>query len=217
VGSLIVVQKPQGLRLEWGVASHPQTPGAECGDASTIEQSPAGSLVAVIDGLGHGRDAARASQRAVETIAKFADATLEEMLRACHRALQGSRGAAISLARIDVGAPELAWIGVGNVEGVVLNPRAYQAASWVSETLLARGGVVGYDLPYLRMAQVPFGLGAVLVFATDGIRQGFSSEVQPGRRAQEIADRIMAVHDRGTDDALVLVVRQMWGGTDQES
>src|ERR1051326_3311019 len=209
-----MVERSDEVRLVWGVASHAQAHQSECGDAFTIQPIPSGFLVAAIDGLGHGRDAARAAKRAVDCIDRSAGLTLPDIFRECHQALVGSRGAAISIAQIDMAEHRLAWVGVGNVEGVVLNPVAYHAANWRSDTLVVRGGVVGYDMPHLQIAHVNFGLGAVLVFATDGIRQGFSSEIRAGRPPQETADRIMSGYDRGTDDALVLVLQQVWGGSD---
>jgi phosphoserine phosphatase RsbX len=209
-----MAEKGEDVRLVWGVASHAQAHQTECGDAFTIQPIPAGFLVAAIDGLGHGQDAARAARRAVDRINQSAEMTLPDILRGCHQALVGSRGAAISIAQIDLAEHGLAWLGVGNVEGVVLNPVAYQAANWRSDTLVVRGGVVGYDMPHLQIGRVPFGLGAVLVFATDGIRQGFSSEIRAGRPPQETADQIMSRYDRGSDDALVLVLQRVWGAPD---
>lgn len=209
-----MAEERQGARLVWGVASHAQGNQVDCGDAFTIQPTTAGFLVAVIDGLGHGPDAARAAQRAVNAINQSAEAPPQEILRACHRALLSSRGAAISMAQVDLEEERLAWLGVGNVEGVVLNPMAHKDFSWRSESLLVRGGVVGYELPNLRAGNVPFGLGSVLVFATDGIKEGFSSAISAGRHPQWTADQIMGGYDRGTDDALVLVVKHVWGGSD---
>ncbi len=209
-----MVERGQGVRLEWGVASHALAHQTECGDAFTIQPIAAGFLVVVIDGLGHGRDAARASRRAVDAIRESENRTLRDIMRGCHQALVGTRGAAISMAQLDLPGERLEWLGVGNVEGVVLNPVNYHTASWRSETLVVRGGVVGYDLPHLQTAQIPFALGAVLAFATDGIKEGFSGEIRTGRSPQQNADQIMAAYDRGTDDALVLVVQQMRGGSD---
>lgn len=190
-------------------------PLAECGDAWTMEPIANGFLVAAIDGLGHGRDAARAAGRAVAAVSEAASSTPEEILRVCHRALAGTRGAAISVARIDLAGQRLDWLGVGNVEGTVLTPVSYPTPSWRSDTLVVRGGVVGYDLPHLQSAHVAFGLGAVLIFATDGIKLGFAGQVRANRNSQEIAEHIMTAYDRGTDDALVLVLKHVWGGSDR--
>jgi phosphoserine phosphatase RsbX len=82
---------------------------------------------------------------------------------------------------------------------------------------VARGGVVGYDLPPSHSVTVPFKAGAFLVFATDGVRPGFTAELRAGRRAQQAADHILASYGRGTDDALVMVLQLLRGGSDHES
>lgn len=208
---------PLEARLDWGVASHAQVPLHECGDAWTIRGVEGGCVVAVIDGLGHGTHAARASRSAIESISQSTAGTLEQILLGCHHALLRSRGAAISLARIDLAKQELAWLGVGNVDGLVLSPVANQPAGWQMESLVVRGGVVGYELPNLRSSRVPFAVGAVLVFATDGVKQGFSKAIRPGQGAQAAADRLMAEFDLRTDDALILVVRHTRGGPHHDS
>jgi hypothetical protein len=104
---------------------------------------------------------------------------------------------------------------VGNVEGIVLHPVAFSPPFWKSDALVARGGVVGYDLPSLRPATLPFKPGSFLVFATDGVKAGFAAEMRAGQRAQDAADHILASCRRGTDDALVMVVQLFRGGSYQ--
>jgi negative regulator of sigma-B (phosphoserine phosphatase) len=210
-------QKSAALRLDWGVALQAQPGQVECGDAWVIEPVANGILVAVIDGLGHGTAAAVAAQRAVETIRRSASLPLEKLISVCHQALLGSRGAAISVARIDTAGETLTWVGVGNVEGLVLNPVAFTPPVWQSEALVARGGVVGYELPTLRPATLPFKPGSFLVFATDGVKPGFAGEMRARRQSQQAADHILAGYGRGTDDALVMVVQLLRGGSHQDS
>src|SRR5579859_7849815 len=209
-------QRSAALRLDWGVALKAQPGQVEGGDAWVVETITDGFLVAVIDGLGHGAAAAVAAERAVEIIKGSASLPLDEIFRECHQALLASRGAAISVARIDTGGESLTWLGVGNVEGLVLNPVAFSPPVWHREALLGRGGVVGYELPTLRPVTIPFKPGAFLVFTTDGVRQGFAAEVGCGRRAQLTADHILAGYGRGTDDALVTVAQLLRGGSDQD-
>jgi hypothetical protein len=209
-------QKSAAPRLDWGVALLAQPGQVECGDAWIIEPTTDGVLVAVIDGLGHGAAAAVAAQRAVDTIKGSVSQPIEMIVGVCHQALLGSRGAAISLARIDTGGESLTWVGVGNVEGLVLNPVAFSPPVWHSETLIAHGGVIGYELPKLRPAVLPFKPGSFLVFATDGVKPGFAAEMRSGRRAQQAADHILASYRRGTDDALAMVITLLRGGSDQD-
>jgi hypothetical protein len=210
-------QRSEALRLDWGFALKAQPGQKECGDTWIVEPVAEGFLVAVIDGLGHGTAAAVASQRAVESIRSSASLPLETIFSRCHQALLGSRGAAISAARIDSSGESLTWCGVGNVEGLVLNPAGLSPPGPQSEALIARGGVVGYDLPQSHPITLPFKAGAFLVFATDGVRPGFAAEVRAGRGAQQAADHILAGYRRGTDDALVMVVQLLRGGSNQES
>jgi negative regulator of sigma-B (phosphoserine phosphatase) len=49
--------------------------------------------------------------------------------------------------------------------------------------------------------------GDVLVLATDGIDNDFTSSVELDREPQPLADFILARHAKSTDDALVFVAR----------
>jgi hypothetical protein len=102
-------------------------------------------------------------------------------------------------------AQTMTWLGVGNVEGVLL--RADARAVPMREQLLLRGGVVGYQLPQLSAWVLPLCVGDTLIFATDGIRAEFTNVVDGAGSAGALADRILAGYAKGTDDALVIVAR----------
>jgi serine/threonine protein phosphatase PrpC len=101
----------------------------------------------------------------------------------------------------------LTWIGIGNVEGRLL--RADSSASPPSESVLLRSGLVGYQLPALHASVLPIGPGDLLIFATDGVHAAFDQGINLADSAQKIADRILNRCFKGTDDALVLVVRYL--------
>ena len=54
---------------------------------------------------------------------------------------------------------------------------------------------------------MPLERGDLLVMITDGIDSAISPGLAGGGAAQTMADRIFAMHGRGSDDALVVVVR----------
>lgn len=198
---------PKVRPLDVGVAFRAPAGEPECGDGYGLIPLTDGALVAVVDGLGHGREAAGATRLAVETIRAGAGLDrLESLFHSCHEALRGTRGAAISAARIDTRGERVTWDGVGNVEGILLTPPAPSRPDGSRETLLTRSGVVGYELPELRPSTARFGPGSCLVLATDGISPGFATELDPGRGAQATAEEILARYGRPDDDALVLVV-----------
>jgi negative regulator of sigma-B (phosphoserine phosphatase) len=133
-----------------------------------------------------------------------------QLIEACHRALAHTRGAVMTIAWFDVDAGRLSWTGVGNVEGRLV--RAASGARVPTEGALTKGGVVGYNLPTIRVTGTALEAGDVIVLATDGIDSGFARAIVAGGTAQAIADRILAGHGKRSDDALVVVVRYRAGG-----
>jgi hypothetical protein len=79
------------------------------------------------------------------------------------------------------------------------------------ESLLLRGGVVGYNLPRSGQSVLTALPDDVLVFATDGVASDFVTEIGPLPHPQLLADRILARWGLETDDALVLVAQFMRG------
>jgi len=192
-------------RVECGISARPFPGEIDSGDMHLLASRPNGMLVAVVDGLGHGVDAAAAAHAAVDCLRQEPHQPPADLVRQCHSALKNTRGAVLSLAIIDMERDQLTWLGVGNVEGTLV--RADPIAQPRRETLLHRGGVVGYQLPPLRINTLPIASGDTLIFATDGIRSSFLLESPIDWRPQELADHIVDRHGKETDDALVVVVQ----------
>ncbi len=177
----------------------------ESGDLHLIARFPDGVLAAVMDGLGHGPEAALAATQAARILEASAGEPVAALVQRCHDGLRRTRGVVMSVASFTARDSSMAWIGVGNVETVLL--RADPWASRRREAISGRGGVVGYQLPPLRAAALPVSRGDTLIMATDGIRAEFTSAVSSAPTPRELADSIMTQHCKGSDDALVLVVR----------
>ncbi|MBI4493272.1 MAG: SpoIIE family protein phosphatase [Chloroflexi bacterium] len=196
--------------LEWGVAGLALAGQPESGDLHLVKPFHHGVLVAVVDGLGHGDEAAAAARAAVATLESYAHEPLVALVQRCHEAIRRTRGVVLSLASFNLWDSTMAWLGVGNVEGLLV--RADPKGGPAREHVTLRGGVVGYQVPPLHASVLSVRPGDTLAFATDGIRSSFAQEVVPGDPPQRIADRVLARHARGTDDALVLVARYLGRG-----
>ena len=194
--------------IEWGTASvalGAEGPDGESGDLFVIVSFAQGALVAVIDGLGHGPEAALAARKTAELIEHDAAASVTDIVQRCHEGLHRTRGVVMTLASFDGRDSSITWVGVGNVEGVLL--RADPSARPRREAIAQRSGVIGYQLPPLRPATLSLSPGDTLIMTTDGIRSGFASAVSLSWHPQETADRIMVHYRKGSDDALVAVAR----------
>ncbi len=191
--------------IGWGVASRALPGQKESGDQHLVKVSPTEALVAVVDGLGHGQGAAAAAKLAVSTLEKGMGESPIALVQRCHEALRSTRGVVLSLALFQSIDNSMTWLGVGNVEGILLHRNAHVVPG--HEALLLRAGVVGDHLPRLAASIIEVGTGDLLIFATDGIRAGFADNINLLESPSQIANRILAQYGKETDDALVLVVR----------
>lgn len=191
--------------MDLGVASFAPLDSEESGDLSVAYCDADRALLAAIDGIGHGKIAADAARTAAAILKSLPDEPLVSLVQKCHEALRTSRGAVFSIAAIDFNLCTLTWIGVGNVQGILI--RSANSEFVGTKSLLLRPGVVGSQLPNLQVATLPVSPGDTLAFATDGIRGEFSDDLFPHEAPQRCADRILAKHCKGTDDALVFVAR----------
>src|SRR5438034_497107 len=57
--------------LDWAMASAPLPGGEELGDVCLVRELPGAAVVAVVDGLGHGHEAARAARQALELLERY--------------------------------------------------------------------------------------------------------------------------------------------------
>ena len=191
--------------IDWGVATLTLAGERESGDLHLVKPIGTGVLVSVVDGLGHGADAAAAARAAVAALNRHAQESVLLLLQRCHQALAGTRGVVVSVALFDRTDGSMTWLGVGNVEGVLLY--ADGGGRRGRERLVTRGGIVGSELPPLRAEVLAVAPGDTLILATDGVHSGFADDLTVDAPPQQLADQILKRCGKSTDDALVLVAR----------
>lgn len=191
--------------VEYGVAKFVLTSQGESGDHHIVRCKESGVLIAVIDGLGHGEEAANAARVAADVLMADGNEPVISLVERCHERLRTTRGVVLSVASIDSTHALMTWLGVGNVQGVLV--RADSKLGNAQETLLLRGGVVGAQLPPLQAMMIPVRRGDTVYFVTDGVRSDFARSLTTLENPQRAAERILSHYRTGYDDALVLVTR----------
>jgi len=186
------------------VAERPIPGERESGDQYLVAHHPAGVLVAVVDGLGHGEPASFAAKMAIDTLAVQPDDPVPVLMQRCHEALKKTRGAVVTLASLRADTSTLTWLAVGNVDAVL---RRSSAPRGKPIAILPRGGIVGDRLPPLNPATLPIAKGDLLVLATDGIGSVFTRELVSMEQPRQLINHIFAQHAKSTDDALILGVQ----------
>ncbi|HXU61841.1 MAG TPA: SpoIIE family protein phosphatase [Polyangia bacterium] len=186
--------------LRWAERSRPLAGEVESGDLHVVLPCPGGALLAVIDGLGHGPEAAAAARLAADVLRSSPARGPAEQIVSCHAALKGSRGAAMLVVSVSFHAPAVAWAGVGNIEG-------WQVSGGRREAMISRAGVVGYQISAPTERSRALAPGDLLLLASDGISPGFADMIVPDGDLGEMASAILSTQARASDDALVLIAR----------
>ncbi|WP_374024069.1 SpoIIE family protein phosphatase [Mycobacterium sp. HNNTM2301] len=199
--------------IEWARAGRPLPSEYTSGDRGlALDIHGDAALFGVVDGLGHGPDAATAALRAIEAVNRSSTERLEVLIQLCHRVLEGTRGVAMTLARVDFAANTLTWAGVGNVTAhlVAKSPTGAQIRS----SAILTAGIVGYRIPEIKPAQtVSIRPGDLLVISTDGISENYLDHIDFSATAVVIAEGLLAKDAKETDDAMVLTARHRGAST----
>jgi len=176
------------------------------GSEDTVDGLPHydSATLLVSDGLGHGPDAAAASDTALAAFARDPFAPLPALLQTLHRALHSTRGAALFLLRATRGQA-LHFTGAGNVLGRVMS-------GVYDKSMLTPHGTAGVQLRRTEqpsMQELPS--HAMMLVHTDGIASRWpASALAPlmPRDPTLLAAALVWTQLRGRDDATVVVLKQ---------
>jgi hypothetical protein len=186
-----------------GVWTRPHPEETANGDAYFVRRRGPQTLLAVVDGLGHGPGAAEAAAAAVEVLSAWQGEPLEELFPRTHERLRPTRGAVMGACVVDTRRGAFYYAGVGNVEVRVMNTP--QPARPISTN-----GTLGARLGNVRVWSYPWAAGATVVLASDGLSATWDIADYPGLLAhspQLLAGVLLRDYGRDTDDATVLVAR----------
>jgi anti-sigma regulatory factor (Ser/Thr protein kinase) len=194
---------PPEAELEVGAVCLPKTGEEVAGDGWLLEASGDYRTIMVMDGLGHGPNAARAARAATEAFAAHPSATPGALMQICHGALAATRGAAGAAARVAPAKRHGSFAGVGNIACRV-------EMTGERRQLVSHSGTLGHVMRRVQEFEFAFPAGALLILHSDGLTARWSSEDYPGLLAKHaglIAGVLYRDHNRGTDDVTVVVLK----------
>src|ERR1700692_1030325 len=87
--------------VQWAVGARALPGETESGDLHLVAPLPTSVLIAVVDGLGHGPEAAFAARTAPASLRERPQNEIADLMRRCHASLQRTRGVVMSIASID--------------------------------------------------------------------------------------------------------------------
>jgi anti-sigma regulatory factor (Ser/Thr protein kinase) len=198
---------PHPCGVEVGALCVPMAGEEACGDGWAVHCDLDGATLLGVDGLGHGPEAAKAAQAAVHALERRPGAAPAEVMQNAHEALRITRGAALSVARIDYSGNDVRFAGIGNVNGIVHDGRARRA-------LVSHNGIVGANMRKVQEFTAECPPGAIVILHSDGVHTQWDLLDYPGLQTRApalVAGILMRDFIRRRDDAMVLVGRRREG------
>jgi anti-sigma regulatory factor (Ser/Thr protein kinase) len=173
------------------------------GDKWAIADLGSVAYCLLVDGLGHGIEAAEAANLAVKRFKENTSKPPTEIMRAMHKALRGTRGAVGAVAQIDKENNRLHFCGLGNIAGIVVgeNERKH---------LTSMNGTIGYEARKFSEFTVPWSQDSLLVMHSDGLSSKTFEDIDSirGLSAPIIAAWLYQRYSKGSDDSTVLAFKE---------
>jgi anti-sigma regulatory factor (Ser/Thr protein kinase) len=195
---------PHRCGFEIGAVCAPLAGEEICGDGWAVAAGEGGTCtVLVTDGLGHGTGAADAAQAARRVFEARPDRLPGQQIASLHDGLLGTRGAAVAVARIDPRSGVLAFAGVGNIAGAIVNDGA-------TRQLTSLNGTAGHVVHRITEFTYPWTQDALLILHTDGLGGRWDLERYPGLTRHHpslVAGVLFRDWNRGRDDVTVVAIR----------
>ena len=197
-------------RAQWyqqGVVCLPLSGQAVCGDAWMVETSGTALQVVMIDGLGHGLEAAVAGSEAIRVMRQYAGAGPADAMRAMHGALRATRGAAAAVAMVDTATRRIRFAGIGNITAAVGGVDSMRR-------MVSHNGIVGHHVRSVREFEYEWPPHGYLILHSDGLSARWSLDAYPGLIGRDPAIVAGVLHrdfGRPNDDASILALRHVAG------
>jgi anti-sigma regulatory factor (Ser/Thr protein kinase) len=199
------VTSPATTQMHTGAVCVSFDGGRVCGDAWMVRTVRDRTLVVVVDGLGHGPEAALASSEAIRVIGESPDGTPSQLVELAHVALRPTRGAALAVANVNVSTGVVDFAGIGNISVSLQGPDG------TSRSLASLNGTVGHAIRRVQEFRYEWPAGGMLVTHTDGITGRWRADSYPGllrHHPQLVAGALYRDALRGRDDATVVALSE---------
>lgn len=177
-----------------------------CGDCWNAVSDEQECFIAVVDGLGHGQGALMAATEAVVAFRRNASGSPAAIIQRASSAARHTRGAAMSVVRINPKRNEITHAGVGNIGCIVVDPDG-------TKHMISQSGIVGGEQVRITDTIHPWSAESMLILYSDGLQSRLSLDGYLGlqlRKPGLIAGILYRDFSRRNDDSTVVVVQNVF-------
>jgi len=192
---------PADVDRAYGAVRLPIRDEQACGDAWHLGIHGERLTLTVIDGLGHGIEAAGAAQAGTAEATMRSTVEAEGLIGHLHTAMSGTRGGAVAVASIENAT--VTFAGIGNISASLITDEA-------SRGLASMPGIVGAQFRKVQAFRLHAAPGSLLLMHSDGLQSRWNLRDYPGllyRHPALVVAVLQRDFDRGRDDVCIVAVR----------
>ncbi|MEW6096862.1 MAG: stage II sporulation protein E (SpoIIE) [bacterium] len=145
------------LELDCFLAKRPfcHQKDTECGDTGIIKEFDNKVFIAIVDVLGHGKEAYEFALVCQDFLEKNYYKGLIEIMKTLHESIKGLRGVVAGLCLLDINSGVLKYVGIGNITArkFGLNPIR----------LIPQDGIIGYAIKTPKEEAIKLSEGDVFI------------------------------------------------------
>ncbi|PYZ95467.1 phosphoserine phosphatase [Alteribacter lacisalsi] len=134
------------------------------GDAYYISSDDDYVICAVADGLGSGEEAMEASSAVIRCIEEHEDESVEELMARCNNVLLNTRGAVLTIIKLDIPSKEIVYSNIGNI-GCIF----YPPSGKLVRPIPSRGYMSGRRQKF-KSQRIQYEKGTTFILYSDGLR-----------------------------------------------
>ncbi len=189
-------------RVDYAAVNRPHYYEYVSGDIAVIGEKDHLFFAAIVDVLGHGREAHELAVEIERFLVDHWDGSVVGLMDRLHTHLAGSRGAGAGLCLVDRCSGLLRYAGIGNT--------VIRRFGCSEVRLLSRSGIIGGSRRTPREEQMTLAPGDVVLLYTDGVKDRFRLQDYPQLlrdRAELIARTVVQRFGKDHDDASCIAFR----------
>lgn len=194
--------RPQ--KWEFSSVILPKPGETECGDGMFVTVTKDHLKLFLGDGLGHGKEAAKAVIQAGEAFSEYEEVEPGQIIRHMNKAVKKTRGLVGTVAVFDL--KEKIWriCGVGNISTRINSHTS-------AKNYMSYNGIIGMNVPNTLNAQeIPYEPGQHLIMCSDGLKSRWDAVKYPAIMRYDlsiVSASILKEFARHTDDMAVVTCK----------
>jgi len=174
----------------------------ECGDTGIVRMYDGHCMIALVDVLGHGKEAFDVAVMAENYLAEHYEQPPLKIMTGLHAHLEKTRGAVAFICNLDLKTGILKYSGMGNISTRIMGN--------CPKRLPGKDGILGYMIPAPVEQETRLYPGDVLILCSDGVREHFDPVDFPDilmGKARDITAGFIDQLSKKNDDTSCIALR----------